>query len=86
MADEDKADVILAFYGFNESLRDRRASRNFKNNLDKFLKTPVPGITSGKRRARLVCFLRLPMKSSLTQLLRSQAEQRNLQKYNGHHG
>src|SRR5881409_1722906 len=51
-----KADVILAFYGFNESFKGQGALDKFRKELDKFLKDAKAKDYSGKGPPRLVLF------------------------------
>lgn len=51
-----KADVILAFFGFNESFKADAGLANFKQDLDKFLKDTRAKNYSGKGSPRLVLF------------------------------
>ena len=51
-----KADVIFAFYGFNESFQGRDGLDKFKSDLDKFLKETRAKDYSGKGAPRLVLF------------------------------
>ena len=51
-----KADVILAFYGFNESFKGEAGLVKFKQDLDKFLKETKAKNYSGKGAPRLVLF------------------------------
>src|SRR4051812_25523190 len=51
-----KADVILAFYGFNESFKGQSGLEKFKKDLDKFLKDFKMKDFSGKGAPRLVLF------------------------------
>lgn len=51
-----KADVILAFYGFNESFKGPQGVDKFKQDLDKFLKDTKSKNYSGKGAPRLVLF------------------------------
>jgi glucose/arabinose dehydrogenase/lysophospholipase L1-like esterase len=51
-----KADVIFAFYGFNESFKGREGVDPFKDELDKFLKHAKATDYSGKGAPRLVLF------------------------------
>src|SRR5947209_5323803 len=50
-----KADVIFAFYGFNESFKGDAGLAQFKADLDKFLKD-MQAKTFGKTKARVVLF------------------------------
>jgi len=51
-----KADVILAFYGFNESFAGDAGLDKFKQDLDKFLKDTTAKNYSGKGAPRIVIF------------------------------
>ena len=51
-----KADVILAFYGFNESFKGQPGLDKFKQDLDKFVKDTKGKDYSGKGAPRLVLF------------------------------
>ncbi len=51
-----KADVILAFYGFNESFKGAGGLDKFKQDLDKFVKDVTAKNYSGKGSPRLVLF------------------------------
>ena len=51
-----KADVILAFYGFNESFQGAGGLEKFKQDLDKFVKDMKAKNFSGKGSPRLVLF------------------------------
>src|SRR6185295_5174015 len=51
-----KADVILAFYGFNESFKGKEGIEKFKGDLDKFLKETKAKNYSGKGAPRVVLF------------------------------
>src|SRR5438552_2758213 len=51
-----KADVIFAFYGFNESFKGPGGIDKFKSDLDKFLKDTRTKNYSGKGAPRLVLF------------------------------
>ncbi|HEU0008327.1 MAG TPA: PVC-type heme-binding CxxCH protein [Verrucomicrobiae bacterium] len=51
-----QADVVFAFYGFNESFKGYDGLEKFKNDLDKFLKETLEKNYSGKGAARLVLF------------------------------
>jgi azurin/lysophospholipase L1-like esterase len=50
------ADVIFAFYGFNESFAGYEGLPKFKENLDKFLKETAKQNYSGKGAPRIVLF------------------------------
>ncbi|MDB6123350.1 MAG: putative rane-bound dehydrogenase [Pedosphaera sp.] len=51
-----QADVIFAFFGFNESFRGRAGLEKFKNDLDQFLKATLANDYSGKGHPRIVLF------------------------------
>ncbi|HZK82816.1 MAG TPA: PVC-type heme-binding CxxCH protein, partial [Humisphaera sp.] len=51
-----KADVIFAFYGYNESFKGADGLDAFKTNLDKFLKDTLAANYSGKGAPRIVLF------------------------------
>jgi glucose/arabinose dehydrogenase/azurin len=51
-----KADVIFAFFGFNESFHGRAGLDKFKADLDSFLKTTMTKNYSGKGHPRIVLF------------------------------
>ncbi len=51
-----KADVIFAFFGFNESFKGHDGLSQFKADLDKFIKETLAKDYSGKGPARLVLF------------------------------
>ena len=51
-----KADVVLAFYGFNESFAGEAGLAKFKQELDGFLKDKLKANYSGKGAPRLVLF------------------------------
>jgi glucose/arabinose dehydrogenase/lysophospholipase L1-like esterase len=51
-----KADVIFAFFGFNESFADDAGLPKFKENLDKFIKETKEKNYSGKGAPRIVLF------------------------------
>ena len=51
-----KADVIFAFFGFNESFQGRAGLPKFKADLDSFLKTTLEKNYSGKGHPRIVLF------------------------------
>jgi len=51
-----KTDVILAFYGFNESFAGADGLAKFKEELDKFLKEKLKANYNGKSAPRLVLF------------------------------
>src|SRR2546430_3009294 len=77
-----KADVILAFYGFNESFKGQAGLEKFKNNLDKFLKETTARDYSGKGAPRLVLFSPIANeKVSDPNLPDPNENNRNLQKY-----
>jgi glucose/arabinose dehydrogenase/azurin len=51
-----QADVIFAFFGFNESFRGKAGLDKFKTDLDSFLKTTLGKNYSGKGNPRIVLF------------------------------
>jgi glucose/arabinose dehydrogenase len=51
-----KADVVLAFFGFNESFKGAAGLDKFKQDLDKFLKDTKANDYSGKGAPRIVLF------------------------------
>jgi azurin len=51
-----KADVILGFFGFNESFKGHDGVENFKAELDKFVKDTLAKDYSGKGHPRIVLF------------------------------
>ncbi|HUD83726.1 MAG TPA: HEAT repeat domain-containing protein [Candidatus Saccharimonadales bacterium] len=51
-----QADVILAFFGFNESFQGKAGLEKFKADLDSFLKTTLAKNYSGKGHPRVVLF------------------------------
>ena len=51
-----QADVIFAFYGFNESFKGKEGLDKFKKDLDKFVKDTKAKNYSGKGAPRLVLF------------------------------
>lgn len=51
-----KADVIFAFFGFNESIQGDAGLAGFKSDLDKFLKETLAKNYSGKGAPRVVLF------------------------------
>ena len=51
-----KADVILAFFGFNESFKGPEGLEKFKSDLDQFLKETKTKNYSGKGNPRVVLF------------------------------
>jgi glucose/arabinose dehydrogenase len=53
---KNKADVILAFFGFNESFKGPEGLDKFKADLDKFLKDTKAKNYSGKGSPRIVLF------------------------------
>ena len=53
---QTKADVVLAFYGFNESFKGPAGLEKFKADLDKYLKDTKAQNYSGKGAPRLVLF------------------------------
>lgn len=52
----NQTDVILAFFGFNESFKGYEGLENFKAQLDKFLKETAAKNYSGKGAPRVVLF------------------------------
>jgi glucose/arabinose dehydrogenase len=52
----EKADVIFAFFGFNESFAGPAGLGKFKAELDKFIKDTLPKNFSGKAAVRLILF------------------------------
>src|SRR6266699_2366335 len=51
-----KADVILAFFGFNESFQGQAGLGKFRQDLDKFLRETARQNFSGKGPVRIVLF------------------------------
>src|SRR5687767_1134322 len=51
-----KADVIFAFFGFNESFKGKDGLEKFKDDLDKYLKDTLAKNYSGKGTPRIVLF------------------------------
>ncbi len=51
-----QADVIFAFFGFNESFKGKAGLGKFKSDLDSFLKTTLEKNYSGKGHPRIVLF------------------------------
>src|SRR5687768_4487183 len=51
-----KADVVFAFFGFNESFKGKEGLDKFKKDLDKFLKETRAKNYSGRGNARIVLF------------------------------
>ncbi len=51
-----KADVIFAFFGYNESFKGREGLEQFKSDLDKYLKETSKRDFSGKGPPRIVLF------------------------------
>jgi glucose/arabinose dehydrogenase/azurin len=51
-----QADVIFAFFGFNESFKGKAGLEKFKADLDAFLKTTLARNYSGKGHPRIVLF------------------------------
>ncbi len=51
-----QADVIFAFFGFNESFQGEAGLTKFKGDLDKYLKDTLAGNYSGKGHPRIVLF------------------------------
>ncbi len=58
-----KADVILAFYGFNESFRGEAGLPKFKADLEKFIKDTQAAKYNGQAAPRLVLFSPLAAES-----------------------
>ncbi len=54
--EHEKADVILAFFGFNESFKGQAGVDQFKKDLEKFIKATLKQNYSGKGAPRLVLF------------------------------
>jgi glucose/arabinose dehydrogenase len=52
----EKADVIFAFFGFNESFKGQKGLANFKSEYDKWVKETLTKNYSGKGPVRLVLF------------------------------
>jgi putative heme-binding domain-containing protein len=50
------ADVVLAYFGFNESFKGPEGLDGFKKDLEKFIKNTTAANYSGKNNARLVLF------------------------------
>ena len=77
-----KADVVFAFYGFNESFGGDAGLEPFKENLDKFLKDTKAQNYSGKGAPRVVLFSPIANeKLSDPNLPDPAANNANLQKY-----
>ncbi len=77
-----KADVVLAFYGFNESFKGTAGLDKFKSDLDKFLKDFKNKDFSGKGAPRLVLFSPLANeKLADPNLPDPAANNKNLEKY-----
>ena len=72
-----KADVIFAFYGFNESFQGCAGLGKFKQDLEKFLKETKTKNYSGKGAPRMVAILADRQRKKLEDpnLARSSAEQ-----------
>jgi glucose/arabinose dehydrogenase/azurin len=51
-----QADVIFAFFGFNESFKGKAGLEKFKSDLDAFIKTTLAKNYSGKGHPRIVLF------------------------------
>ena len=51
-----QADVVFAFFGFNESFKEAEGLPKFRDDLDKFIKTTLKANYSGKGAPRLVLF------------------------------
>src|SRR4051812_11016576 len=52
----EKADVIFAFFGYNESYKGYDGLQNFRKDLEKLIKDTLKQNYSGKGNARLVLF------------------------------
>ncbi len=52
----EKADVVLAYYGFNESFKGEAGLAQFKADLDTFLKNTLKAQYNGKSAPKLVLF------------------------------
>jgi len=77
-----KADVILAFYGFNESFKGPAGLDKFKKDLEKLLKETKANNYSGKGSPRLVLFSPIAHENLNDPNLRDpKANNENLQKY-----
>ena len=50
----NKADIVLAFFGFNESFSGPEGLKNFKLNLTEFIQKTKSSVYNGKSSARLV--------------------------------
>src|SRR5438552_12504075 len=53
---KEQADVILAFFGYNESFKGIEALPQFRKELDEFIKSTLGQNYSGKGAPRLVLF------------------------------
>src|SRR5262245_15044865 len=53
---DHKADVILAFFGFNESFGGPRGLKKFEDDLNKFIEETLAAKYNGKSAPRLVLF------------------------------
>ncbi len=53
---KEKADVVWAFFGYNESFKGKEGLEAFKKDLDKFIKDTLKQNYSGKGASRLVLF------------------------------
>ena len=53
---KEKADIILAFFGYNESFKGAEGLTQFRKDLDKFIKDTLAQNYSGKGAPRLVLF------------------------------
>src|SRR5439155_2519127 len=53
---DTRADVILAFFGYNESFGDQASLDKFKKDLDAFVKHALAQKYNGKSAPRLVLF------------------------------
>ncbi len=51
-----QADVVLAFFGFNESFKGESGLAQFRTDLDKFIKSTMKANYSGKGAPRLILF------------------------------
>ena len=77
-----KADVVLAFFGFNESFEGPAGLPKFRADLDRFIKTTTKANYNGKGAARLVLFSPIAQeKSKDPNLPDPQANNANLQLY-----
>ena len=79
---QTKADVILAFYGFNESFKGEEGLGKFKKDLQKFIRDTQAKDYSGKGSPRLVLFAPIANeKPSDPNLPDPKANNENLRKY-----